>query len=76
MARFIVTVQAQLTNNNSGPHFNIALEAESYVDALERAKGPLVAALAESGLAIRSLPLGLAADAASPTPPPPAPAPD
>lgn len=53
MARFVVTVQAQLANNNSGPHFSIQLEATSYIDALDKAKGPLVSALAESGLAIR-----------------------
>ena len=69
MPRFIVTVQAQLANNNSGPHFSITLEAENYVDALDQARGPLLGALAESGLTvapvIRAEPAASSAEAAS-----------
>jgi len=49
MPKINVTVQALLENNQSGPHFQIQLDAEGYADALAKAIVPLNGVVTKSG---------------------------
>lgn len=52
MPRFNITIQALLKDNNSGPHFQIQIEASSYLEALIAAGPHLERVLNEAGLEI------------------------
>lgn len=50
MPEYFVSVASRLPNGQQGPGFNLNLTADSYVDALEKAKAQVVQALKDSGL--------------------------
>jgi hypothetical protein len=69
MPRYFVNVQVKFANNTPGPGFNFELEADGFVDALERGKAVVTQALKDSGLQEIAV---APAPPATPAEPPPA----